>query len=100
MELLRLSHQTMHDGVLYFKEFAFCSDHMVFTRTSSMADEECGWFTSGWKFVARPDGQPATWCEESELVKLADKMGSKGWQVQWNPAANPGLSEFRREVKL
>lgn len=96
--ILQLSKQVMTEGVLYFREFAFCTDHMVYTRTSSMDDEECGWETRGWRAVQTPDKGLAEWHELSQITIMAEKMRRKGWTVEWNPEFNPALAEFRKRV--
>jgi hypothetical protein len=83
-EILHLEIEAMRNGVLFKKEFAYTSDHLVFQRTSWMENSDDGWKTKGWFRINGPDGTPLTISNEA-LVSLASAASRKGWEVIWNP---------------
>ena len=91
VQLLHLSIDVMHGGILYRKEFSYGEDLMVYTRTSAMTPEteEDGWSTKGWYRLSGQDGNPVMISDPGFLVQLANAAARKGWQVEWNPAFKP-----------
>ena len=101
VEVLRLSIETMQEGTLFFKEFSYGSDDLVYTKTSWLIEnhEEDGWHSEGWKCLSGPDGNPIC-ITKSALAVLAETARKKKWFVSWNPEYDPLFRGFRKEVKF
>jgi hypothetical protein len=100
VEVLHLSCEHMSEGIRVFVEFAFMSDHQVFTRASRMADPSCGWESDGWHEARSfSNGRRRTWRDMEELVHIAEDCVAKGgWVVEWNPEFSPAMKGFVKRV--
>jgi hypothetical protein len=78
----------MEEGIIWFREIVFGSDHGVYVRLSHrLDDDEENWETTGW--VRKPD-----WKSIDRVRMVAQVKAVAGWQAVWNPAYAPGLQQF------
>ncbi len=90
VEVVRMQKKdTMTEGEVYRREFAFMSDGTVFTRISNQEGEG-----RGWSLI------PQTWKNPQDLERLAKAQKTKGWTAIWHPAYDPALKEFVRFVPV
>jgi hypothetical protein len=88
VEILHLKKRMKLDGDIYDREVAYLSDHQVFHRFGKNGDFGPGW--SYWRLWERLD----------EVYEIARRKKARGWQVEFNPAWQPRLSEFSRSVRF
>lgn len=87
-EILHLEITVKIEENIWTREYAFMSDHTVYTRVF------CNGGTHGWSRVQK------LWENRDALAAIAQAQAKKGWQVTWNPAYDPGIAEYRKEVRL
>ena len=87
-EILHLKKRMRLEGDIFDREVSYLSDHQVFHRFAKNGDWGLGW--GYWKL----------WEKLDEVYEVARVKQARGWQVEFNPAYQPGLTEFTRSVSF